>query len=186
MENDKYALVHSLFFRVEGMGATGQSMQIDLGHWILRLIAIVIDAVIVGIIVAILFFVLFIPLLFVGAVGGLYAAWGWILFWPLAIGLLMFFYFLYAEVNWGGTLGKRVMGLRVQTTKGGRISYNQSFIRNISKIYWIFLLLDWLIGIATPGDRRQKYMDRIAGTLVVQVNQPFAAPAPMTPQAPSQ
>jgi uncharacterized RDD family membrane protein YckC len=168
------------------MESSGQSMQIDLGHWVLRFIALIIDAFIVGIVVAILFFVLFIPMLFIGALSGFYAAWGWILLWPLAIGVLMFFYFLYAEVNWGGTLGKRVFGLRVQTINGGKISYNQSFIRNISKIYWVLLLLDWLIGIATPGDRRQKYMDRVAGTVVVQVNQPFASPTPTAPQTPSQ
>jgi uncharacterized RDD family membrane protein YckC len=163
------------------MEATGQSMQIDLGHWLLRFIALIIDGIIVGIIVAILFFILFIPLLFVGALGSFYASWGWVLFWPLAIGVLMFFYFLYAEVAWGGTFGKRIVGLRVQTVNGGRITYSQSIVRNISKIFWVFLLLDWLIGIATPGDRRQKYLDRVAGTVVVQVSQPFAAPPATTP-----
>ena len=98
----------------------------------------------------------------------------------------MVLYFLYAEVAWGGTLGKRIMGLRVQTVNGGKINYSQSFIRNISKIFWVFLLLDWLIGIATPGDRRQKYSDRMAGTVVVQVNQAFASVVPPTPPAPSQ
>ncbi len=185
MENDKYAR-SILFFRVERMEATGQSMQIDLGHWLLRFIALIIDSVIVAIVVAILFFILFIPLLFVGALGVFLAFAGGFFAWTFAIGILTFIYFIYAEVAWGGTLGKRVMGLRVQTINGGRISYSQSFIRNISKIYWIFLLLDWLIGIATPGDRRQKYMDRVAGTVVVQVNQPFASPAPATTQSPSQ
>jgi uncharacterized RDD family membrane protein YckC len=168
------------------MEATGQSMQLDLGHWLARLIALIIDAIILGIVVAILFFALFIPLLFVGALGGFYSSWGWIFLFPLAIGVLMVLYFLYAEVAWGGTLGKRIMGLRVQTVNGGKINYSQSFIRNISKIFWVFLLLDWLIGIATPGDRRQKYSDRMAGTVVVQVNQAFASVVPPTPPAPSQ
>ena len=96
----------------------------------------------------------------------------------------MVLYAFVLDVSWGGTLGKRVLGLRVQTVNGGRITYNQSFIRNISKIYWLLVLLDWLIGIATPGDRRQKYTDRIAGVTVVQVSQAFTAVSPPPSQTP--
>jgi len=166
------------------MEATGQSIQFDLGHWLLRVIAWIIDSIILGVIVFILVLVLLAPFLFVGALAGFYAAWGYILIVPLVVGLLSVLYFLYAEVNWGGTLGKRIVGLRVQTVKGGKITYSQSFIRNISKIFWLFLLLDWLIGIATPGDRRQKYSDRMAGTVVVQGSQAFASITP--PPPPSQ
>jgi uncharacterized RDD family membrane protein YckC len=163
--------------------ATNSSSQIDLGHWLLRLIAYIIDAIIIGIIVAILWFILFVPFIFVGAFAGFFAAWGVALLFPFLLGVLMVFYFFYAEVNWGGTFGKRIMGLRVQTVNGGKISYSQSFIRNISKIHPLFLLLDWLIGVATPGDKRQKYSDRLAGTVVVQAGQAFASIAP--PPAPS-
>jgi uncharacterized RDD family membrane protein YckC len=164
------------------MEATGQDMQIDLGHWLLRLIAYIIDGVIIAIIVGILWVILFLPFLLVGA---FFASWGWTLVFPFVVGLLMVLYFLYAEVNWGGTLGKRILGLRVQTVKGGNITYGQSFIRNISKIHPLLLLLDWLIGIVTPGDKRQKYSDRMAGTVVVQASQAFASITP-PPQTPSQ
>jgi uncharacterized RDD family membrane protein YckC len=150
------------------MGATGQSTQLDLGHWFLRLIAYIIDAVIFAVVVGILWLILFVPFLIAGALGGFFAVWGWVFLFPFLLGLLMVIYFLYTEVNWGGTIGKRILGLRVQTVNGGRINYSQSFIRNISKIHPLFLLLDWLIGIATAGDRRQKYTDRIAGTVVIQ------------------
>ena len=43
----------------------------------------------------------------------------------------------------GATIGKRVMGLEVQTVKGGRVSFGESFIRNISKI---FVFSSFLIG----------------------------------------
>src|SRR4030065_2206986 len=155
--------------------ATSSSSQIDMGHWLLRLIAWIIDSIILGIIAFILVLFLFVPFLFVGAFAGFYAAWGYVLIVPFALGLLSVLYFLYAEVNWGGTLGKRILGLRVQTVNGGKITYSQSFIRNISKIHPLILLLDWLIGIATPGDRRQKYTDRIAGVTVAQTSQAFAS-----------
>src|SRR3989337_1175587 len=163
------------------MEATGQSMQIDLGHWLLRLIAYIVDWIIIGIIVGILWLIFFLPFLFVGAVAGFFTAWGWWIVYPFIVGLLMVLYVLYAEVNWGGTLGKRILGLRVQTVSGGKITYSQSFIRNLSKIHPLLLLLDWLIGIATAGDKRQKYTDRMAGTVIVQVNQAFASVAPPSP-----
>ena len=142
----------------------GNIPQIDLGHWVLRVIALIIDAIILGIIAAILFFLLFIPF-------AIFGAWGWYTLYPLVVGVLMVLYFLVLEVSWGGTVGKRVLGLRVQTVKGGRITYTQSFIRNISKIYWLLLLLDWIVAVVTSGsDRRQKYSDRIAGTTVVQTS----------------
>jgi uncharacterized RDD family membrane protein YckC len=165
--------------------ATESSSQLDLGHWLLRLVAFIIDSIILGIVAAILFFVLFIPLLFVGAFAGLWATWGYALLLPFVIGILSVLYFLILEVSWGGTLGKRILGLQVQTVKGGKVTFGQSFIRNISKIFWVFLLLDWIIGIATPGDKHQKYTDRIAGTTVVQKGQAFASIAP-PPPPPSQ
>jgi len=145
------------------MEATAQNTQFDLGHWVLRLIALVIDGIILYIVGAILFFALLLPLD--------------ALLLPLVVGVLMLIYFLFMDVNWGGTLGKRILGLRVQTVNGGRINYSQSVIRNISKIHPLLILLDWVVGIATPGDRRQKYTDRIAGVVVVQT-QSFAAVAP--------
>jgi uncharacterized RDD family membrane protein YckC len=162
------------------MEATVQNGQFDLGHWVLRLIAWIIDVVVVAIVAAILFLLLSITV----AVAGLFALAGWLFLFPFILGVLMVLYAFVLDVSWGGTLGKRVLGLRVQTVNGGRITYNQSFIRNISKIYWLLVLLDWLIGIATPGDRRQKYTDRIAGVTVVQVSQAFTAVSPPPSQPP--
>jgi uncharacterized RDD family membrane protein YckC len=164
--------------------ATESSSQLDLGHWLLRLVALIIDSVILSIVAAILFFVLFIPLVFTGALLGFWAAWGWWILFPLAEGILAVLYFLVLEVSWGGTLGKRIVGLQVQTVNGGKVNFGQSFIRNISKIFWVFLLLDWIIGIATPGDKHQKYTDRIAGTTVVQKGQAFASIAQAPPPPP--
>jgi ribosomal protein S27AE len=44
-------------------------------------------------------------------------------------------------------------------------------IRNVSKIYWIFLLIDLLVGGLTQGDPRQRFLDRIARTTVTRVDQ---------------
>jgi hypothetical protein len=50
---------------------------------------------------------------------------------------------------------------------GGRPSLESAFIRNISKVYWVLLILDVVGGFFTVGDPRQKYSDRIARTTVV-------------------
>jgi uncharacterized RDD family membrane protein YckC len=46
---------------------TGSSPQFDFGHWVLRLIALIIDGIIFAIISFILSLLLFVPLLFTGA-----------------------------------------------------------------------------------------------------------------------
>ena len=161
---------------------TGSSSQFDLGHWVLRLIALIIDGIIFVIISAILSLLLFVPLLFTGALVGFWATWGYVLVLPFVAGILWVLYSVILEVSWGATIGKRILGLQVQTVSGSKITIDKAFIRNISKIFWLFLILDWLVAVATPGaDRRQKYSDRIAGTTVVQVSQAFASVSPTQP-----
>jgi hypothetical protein len=67
---------------------------------------------------------------------------------------------------------------------GGKVDFSKAFIRNISKIYGLLLFLDWLLGIVTPGNKGQKYTDRIAGTTVVSIKQAFASPTTSSPPPP--
>lgn len=81
---------------------------------------------------------------------------------------------------------KKLLGFQVQMTNGGKVDFGKSFIRNISKIYPLFVLLDWIIGVVTPGvDGRQKYSDRIAGTTVVAIKQAFTATQPPSNSPPA-
>jgi uncharacterized RDD family membrane protein YckC len=160
--------------------STGSSQQIDMtNHWILRIVALIIDGIIWGIIVGVLFAALAFAIVFSGA-------WWYSLFlWPFVWGILLLIYFPVMEVSSGATIGKKVMGLQVQMVGGGKVTFDKALVRNLSKIYWLFLLLDWIIGMVTPGpDPRQKYMDRVAGTTVVSTKQVFA-PAPPPPPPPS-
>jgi uncharacterized RDD family membrane protein YckC len=167
------------------MTSSNNSGQIDFMHWIIRLIAYVIDAIIIFVVTVILGII--IALIAVAAIatgsvffyGGLWLTFG-------LFGLLSILYFIILDVVWGGTIGKRLMGLEVQLEKGGRISYGKSFIRNISKIFPLFLFLDWLIAVVTAGnDKRQKLTDRWAGTTVAQIKQVFQSTSPSpTPSSP--
>jgi len=171
---------------VSGMNIIGQNKALQ-DHWIKRVIAYIIDWLIVAVISALLVALAF-PLWWTfGGFGGL--------FWGLGTVILALFailYWLIQEAFWGGTIGKKVMGLRVVGTTGP-MDIVKAAIRNVSKVHGLLLLLDWIIGLATEGDPRQKVLDRFAGTTVVRTDQQaymeeqfrqMATPPPH-PQAPT-
>jgi uncharacterized RDD family membrane protein YckC len=164
---------------------TQQIEQIDWMHWIYRLIAYIIDSIIIAIPTYIIWFIITLALVFSPL--SFFAIYGIALIFPFIFGIIEVLYFSILDVSWGATIGKRILGLQVQTTNGGKVPFGKALIRNISKIYWIFLVLDWLIGIITPGDKRQKFTDRYAGTTVIQAKQAFgsaSAPPPPPPPPP--
>jgi uncharacterized RDD family membrane protein YckC len=162
---------------------TNNSEQIDWGHWIIRLIALIIDEILLSIVLVILVAILAVATIVSGGIGFLFGGFGFLIFW-LGLGVLAILYFTVFDSYWGGTIGKRVLGLRVQMLNGGKVPLEKSFIRNVSKFFGL-VLLDWLIGILTPGDKRQKFLDRYAGTIVVQTKQAFATAPPPPPPPPT-
>jgi uncharacterized RDD family membrane protein YckC len=162
--------------------STQSSSQFDMNHWLIRLVAFIIDSIIIGIVASIIYFFAIIALL---ASGGFWFLWGPVLLLGFLLGILELLYFMFMDASYGATLGKRIFGLHVQMVNGSKVTFDKAFIRNISKIYGLFLLLDWILGVATPGpDRRQKYTDRIAGTTVVSVKPAFTTTAAMPPPPP--
>jgi uncharacterized RDD family membrane protein YckC len=161
---------------------TTDSGQLDLTHWIYRLIAYIIDSIIIGIPAAIIYFIIILAAV---VANPFLLAWGSWLVLPFLFGILQLLYFMILDTAWGGTIGKRVLGLQVQMVNGNKVPFDKSFIRNITKVYGLFLFLDWLVAVITPGaDKRQKYTDRIAGTTVVQARQAFASSTPPPPPPP--
>jgi len=165
-------------------GSTGP--QVDIGsHWLLRIVAAIIDSIPWVIVVYIITWALFWGRWDFWIWAG-WLAWGSWLIWMLLWGIISVIYFTVIEASsWQASLGKRLMGLQVQMLNGGKAPFGKTFMRNLSKIFWPILLIDWIIGIATPGpDPRQRYFDRIAGTTVVSVKQVFGAAAPPPPPPP--
>jgi len=146
------------------------STQFDLMQWILRLVAIIIDSIICFIpyIIIYLAIAIAVPNFFI---------FGGFLLGPFIFGIIEVLYFVFLEVYWdGATVGKRLLLMKVQLTNGGKVTIDKSIVRNISKIIWIFVILDWLLAVLIPGpDQHQKYTDRIAGTTVIQIKQPVQA-----------
>src|SRR6266480_5674261 len=142
-------------------------------HWARRLIAFVIDAAIVTVVLAIIAIVVSVPFIiglsFPSTTLGAFPAW-WTAWWGLSLGglipVVVFLYFFLAEGLYGRTLGKEIMGLQVQRVDGKPMDMRSSLIRNVSKIYWVLLLIDVAVGLGTHGEMSQKWSDRYVGTKV--------------------
>ncbi len=122
-------------------------------HWLRRFVAIVIDWI-----------VIWIPLWMISWIISL----GFFSFWFIgSTGIVFFAYCTFFEYIIGGTLGKMLMRLKV-VALSGKIDIAQALMRNISKIFWPLLLLDFIIGMAVDTqDPRQKWTDQIARTSVM-------------------
>jgi len=120
-------------------------------HWLRRIVAITIDGVIIYAPVSVLF--------------GL-AGISWLVYLWFA-GAILFLYAALFDLVIGGTIGKMLIRLKAVPVSG-KMTAPQALMRNISKIFWPLLLLDWIVGMAMDTqDPRQKLTDRLANTSVM-------------------
>ena len=134
-------------------------------YWLRRLAAFVIDAIIVVVIIVVVAVLVAIPSFVLSGTAGLTSFFAGA--FALVAGVILFLYFIVAEVTQGATVGKHAMHLRVVGPKGGNPNLVESLARNVSKIYWILLLLDVVVGLATSKQYTQKFSDKVVGTSVV-------------------
>ena len=135
------------------------------GYWLRRVVAFVIDALIVNILLTIVAFMFALPTLAFWGSGAFGAAVAGV--FSFASGILLFLYFLAVETTGNSSIGKRLMGLKVVAAGGRAPNLGESALRNLSKIHWLLLLLDVVVGLATSKQYTQKYSDSFAGTSVV-------------------
>jgi len=137
--------------------------------WIRRVIAIIIDAILVTIVVYIILSLIFLLVAVSTSTGFLLPWWTtYGLTFPFFSGLPLFLYSAFTESTYGYTLGKRIMYLKVVDKEGKKPSTNSAFLRNVTKIYGLALLLEVLISLAMPNrDPTHRYLDSYAGTTVV-------------------
>ncbi len=132
-----------------------------------RIVAYAIDVVAVSVVVYSLLIIIafpIVPAIFFGQTFPFAWFWG---FWLGGIApLIILAYFVLAEAVFGRTLGKGLLGLRVTRLDGKHVDLWSSFVRNISKISFVLLVIDLAAGLGTHGDGRQKYSDRYVGTAV--------------------
>jgi len=155
-----------------------QKQQIDFNHWLLRLVAFVIDSIIAYIPAWVIWFFIE-PAIWQRTLWGGFSTtpfWAPVVLFPLIAGIIQLLYFVILEQIRGQTIGKQILGFEVRMLNGSQLTFSKLLIRNISKIHGLLVLLDWLLGIVTVGtDNRQKFLDRAAGTTVISIKQPFAS-----------
>jgi uncharacterized RDD family membrane protein YckC len=85
------------------------------------------------------------------------------------IAFAMVFFQIWCLPKYGGTPGKRIMGLRVVTSDGGRISWGRAIGRVAGE--WVNGMIPFWIGyiIAAFDPERRTVHDHIAGTRVIKV-----------------
>ncbi len=129
-------------------------------HWIKRIIAFLIDLFLSSIAAYIIIWLLgigFMPSLLVN--------------FPVFAGIIQVFYSAICEYNNRQTFGKLLLDLKVEGLKSG-LSLYETIMRNFSKIHGLLVLLDMIVGLATRGDPRQRYLDRVAETTVTSSPEP--------------
>jgi len=132
-------------------------------YWVQRLVGFIIDAVIVYLVLAVLTALVALPALFTSGVSFFAVVFGGIAFlW----GIIFVLYFTVAEATYGASIGKHVFRLKVVSKTGSKPNFAEAFIRNLSKVYWLLLLLDVVIGLAVSKGYQQKYSDYFMGTTV--------------------
>lgn len=139
-------------------------------YWVKRLFAFVIDAIVVNLVIGLAVAATVLPSFIAGVLIPGYSPpsspFG--AFFGTFTSLLLVLYFTVAEATYGKTIGKRVLGLHVAAQGGGRPTLGASFLRNLSKINWVLLLLDVILGLALEAGYMKKFSDRYLGTSVVQ------------------
>ena len=122
-----------------------------------RVIAYVLDFLVVSAIMWILSFFLF----YILGPKNVYSVYQ---FLPWIIAIFGFVYFVFCEKVFGASVGKAIMRLEVRSKNGARISGLQAIIRNLTKIFWVPIIFDWLAGKFLKTDR---ILNNITRTTVV-------------------
>jgi len=137
-------------------------------YWVRRLVAFIFDAIIVYAVLFVITIIAAIPVLIAGALTGAFnpatLAFGGIFSWLW--GLIFVLYFTVTEPASGSSFGKKIFGLRVTSKTGSNPSFSEAFVRNLSKVYWLLLLLDVVLGLALSKGYQRKWSDQFVGTTV--------------------
>jgi len=134
-----------------GFEVLGHSRALQM-HWLRRLAAFAFDVILVLMPTWTILRVL-------GATDAVFLA--------VASGVVFVLYGSAAESLHGMTLGKYVFDLEVRSVRGP-LTVGKAVARNVPKFFWyLFPLLDAILGLVGVGDPRQRFSDRAFGTTVV-------------------
>ena len=130
--------------------------------WGRRFAALLVDIVIVTLLLWIISSLIF--LLMAGL--GIFSVLN---YWIFIGAILIIAYFTYMEGKTSSTFGKRLFKLKVKA-KDGDMNYKTAFIRNLSKILWVPLIVDVILGFIFV-DSNDRILDKVSETYVVNVEE---------------
>lgn len=158
--------------------------ETDRADWGPRILAYIIDAVILSIVVGMLtaplmwFMMPWAPMgdgfHWMGDMDGTMGSLPWFFAPFMALTgfltwILYVAYFAVFEKLRGQTPGKMVLRLEAVTTEGTPLEWDDAILRNLTKINWIVVFLDFLLGWLAYRDDQQRLSDRFVETMVVRV-----------------
>ncbi len=129
--------------------------------WGRRFLALIIDVIIVTLALWIISAVIY-PLI---VVTNLFMVLN---YWPVLAAFIIMGYFTYMEGKDGATLGKILMKIKVNAAEGD-MNYKKAFLRSLSKILWIPLVLDLILGFIF-GDNNDRFLDGFSKTTVFKID----------------
>lgn len=132
-------------------------------YWVRRLEALIVDIIILSLFMWILSILLF----WISAGVGVFSVLN---YWIYIAALIIIAYFTYMEGKTGSTFGKRLLNLKVEA-KEGDMDYKKAFIRNLSKILYLPLIVDFILGYIF-GESKDRILDKASGTYVVLAQEP--------------
>lgn len=129
--------------------------MIIMEHFILRTEALIIDAIVVTLFTALIDNLLYILLALLNIQVTL-------AYYPYIVLIIVTMsYFTLFEAKTNKTIGKKIAHLYVSDYEG-YMSYKKAFIRNLTKLFWIPLIFDIIIGRILNYPSR--LFDKLAGT----------------------
>lgn len=131
-------------------------------HWIKRVVAYLIDFLVSSLIIYAPFYLIIDFRILAPAM---------IWYFPMIAGMVQVFYSAILEYFTRKTIGKAVMNLSLEQLTQ-KFDMSEALIRNFSKINGILILFDWVAGMASEGDPRQRYLDRLSETTVRGAGEP--------------
>lgn len=164
--------LYDFFKKQEGMQRLQTEKSVSLASPGRRIAAYLIDVVLLTIVSVILFVVLMIAgfLGFLGTFDSVIDALiGAAVVFSVISLLIGTLYWTVLEGKFGASLGKRLLGMRIEKEGGTAIGFQEAFFRNAPKFVSgleMFLLIELLFLLGTK--KHQRLFDKVAGTVVVR------------------
>ena len=144
-------------------------MEKNTNHLKPRILAYSIDYFLILIFIAIGFVPIVIFIFFVGFSSFIVRP-TLLIYFQISLFVFPLGYFFILEVFASTTLGKKICDLKIIVETGSRMTYKQSFIRNLSKVRPELIIIDLLVGYLINPSKDQRALEILSKTSVTKAD----------------